>query len=254
MHISWWTLAIQSVNFLVLVWLLQRFLYKPVQDVIDNRRRLAAQSAAATEAAKREADTLKSQYEKALARIDAERKAVLETARAAIEAERVKILDAARQQASQTVVRSRAAAEEEKAATLESLRGEIADLATDLARTLLSHLAPSIPNAAILSRLETELAAMAPGDRQRLDGEISANGASLEIVTARALDAREKQDWQERLEKILDHPLHVVFTEDSALVAGAMMRLPHTLVRATWADQLEQAQEALVRGGRANLS
>ena len=34
MRIDWWTLALQAANFLVLVWLLQHFLYRPVQAII----------------------------------------------------------------------------------------------------------------------------------------------------------------------------------------------------------------------------
>ena len=30
MNFSWWTFALQAVNFLILVWLLRRFLFKPV--------------------------------------------------------------------------------------------------------------------------------------------------------------------------------------------------------------------------------
>ena len=36
MHIDWWTIALQTVNFVILVWLLQRFLYRPV--LRDDRR------------------------------------------------------------------------------------------------------------------------------------------------------------------------------------------------------------------------
>ena len=38
MHLDWWTIGLQTVNFAVLVWLLHRFLYKPVLGVIDARK------------------------------------------------------------------------------------------------------------------------------------------------------------------------------------------------------------------------
>ena len=50
MEIDWWTLAIQTVNFLVVVWLLSRFLYRPVRRMIEAREaddRKAAEDAAA---------------------------------------------------------------------------------------------------------------------------------------------------------------------------------------------------------------
>lgn len=35
---DWWTLAFQAVNFLVLVWLLQHFLYQPVMEIMERRK------------------------------------------------------------------------------------------------------------------------------------------------------------------------------------------------------------------------
>ena len=38
MHLDWWTIALQTINFAILVWLLHRFLYKPVLRMIDARK------------------------------------------------------------------------------------------------------------------------------------------------------------------------------------------------------------------------
>lgn len=38
MEVHWPTLVLQTINFAVLAWLLQRFLYKPVLRMIDNRK------------------------------------------------------------------------------------------------------------------------------------------------------------------------------------------------------------------------
>ena len=35
---DWRTLAFQAVNFLVLVWLLQHFLYQPVMEIMERRK------------------------------------------------------------------------------------------------------------------------------------------------------------------------------------------------------------------------
>jgi len=37
MLIDWFTVGAQALNFLILVWLLKRFLYKPILDAIDAR-------------------------------------------------------------------------------------------------------------------------------------------------------------------------------------------------------------------------
>ena len=35
---NWWTLGFQAANFLVLVWLLQHFLYQPVMEIMERRK------------------------------------------------------------------------------------------------------------------------------------------------------------------------------------------------------------------------
>ncbi len=42
MLIDWFTVGAQLLNFLILVWLMKRFLYKPVLDAIDAREKLIA--------------------------------------------------------------------------------------------------------------------------------------------------------------------------------------------------------------------
>jgi F-type H+-transporting ATPase subunit b len=39
MLIDWFTVAAQAINFLILVWLLKRFLYKPVLNAVDAREK-----------------------------------------------------------------------------------------------------------------------------------------------------------------------------------------------------------------------
>jgi F-type H+-transporting ATPase subunit b len=70
MEIDWWTLALQTVNFLVVVWLLSRFLYRPVRRMIEARE--AADRAAAEDAQKKteEAENLRADYERRLTEFD----------------------------------------------------------------------------------------------------------------------------------------------------------------------------------------
>jgi F-type H+-transporting ATPase subunit b len=38
MRIDWWTLALQTANVLILIWLLGRFLFRPVADIVARRQ------------------------------------------------------------------------------------------------------------------------------------------------------------------------------------------------------------------------
>ena len=96
MLIDWFTVGAQALNFVVLVWLLKRFLYKPILRAIDAReQKIAAElaDAAAKQAdAKKERDEFRRKNEE----FDQQRAARLSTVEEEIGAERQRLLDEAR--------------------------------------------------------------------------------------------------------------------------------------------------------------
>ncbi len=55
MLIDWFTVVAQALNFLILVWLLKRFLYKPILDALDAREKRIAGKLADADAKQLEA-------------------------------------------------------------------------------------------------------------------------------------------------------------------------------------------------------
>jgi len=63
MLIDWFTVGAQIVNFLILVWLLKHFLYKPILDAIDAREKRIAAELADADAKKAEAEKERTDFE-----------------------------------------------------------------------------------------------------------------------------------------------------------------------------------------------
>ena len=55
MLIDWFTVGAQAVNFIILVWLLKRYLYKPILNAVDAREKRIAAELADADAKKTEA-------------------------------------------------------------------------------------------------------------------------------------------------------------------------------------------------------
>ena len=66
MELSWPTFILEIVNFLVLVWILKRFLYKPILQAIGQRKALIEKNLADAEARQVVAEVLKQQFQKRL--------------------------------------------------------------------------------------------------------------------------------------------------------------------------------------------
>lgn len=123
MLIDWFTVGAQMLNFAILVWLLKRFLYRPILTAVDSReQRIAAELADAglkrTEAAHERDDFLLKNEE-----FDRQRAALLSKAAAEAGAERQRLLDEGRR-----------AAEVLSAGRLAALRSEARDLHQSIMR------------------------------------------------------------------------------------------------------------------------
>ena len=96
MKIDWFTFIAQIVNFLVLVWLLKRFLYQPILDAIDAReKRVAAQL---EDAAKQKADAEgeRAEFQKKNEELDQQRADLMKQATESADAERTRLLEQTR--------------------------------------------------------------------------------------------------------------------------------------------------------------
>ena len=115
MLIDWYTVGAQAVNFLILVWLLKRFLYKPVLAAIDAReKRIAAelqQAATARAQAQKERDDLRQQNES----LQGQREELVRRATVDAGAQRQRLLDAARQESRELRSKLMDAVREERA-------------------------------------------------------------------------------------------------------------------------------------------
>src|SRR5580698_10078040 len=99
MLIDWFTVGAQALNFLLLVWLLKRFLYKPVLNAVDAREKLIAAELADAAGKKTEAQKESDEFRKKNDEFDQQRAALLRKATGDAKAEQGRLLDEARKAA-----------------------------------------------------------------------------------------------------------------------------------------------------------
>jgi F-type H+-transporting ATPase subunit b len=99
MLIDWFTVAAQAVNFLILVWLMKRFLYKPILSAIDEREKRIAAELANADTKKAEAQKEHDEFDRKNTEFDQQRAGLLSKATGEAGAERERLLDEARKAA-----------------------------------------------------------------------------------------------------------------------------------------------------------
>jgi F-type H+-transporting ATPase subunit b len=96
MLIDWFTIVAQALNFLILVWLMKRFLYKPILHAIDDREMRIAAELADADAKKTDAQKESDEFKRKNREFDQQRAALLSKATGEAQAERQRLLDEAR--------------------------------------------------------------------------------------------------------------------------------------------------------------
>ena len=99
MLIDWFTVGAQALNFLILVWLMRRFLYKPILHAIDAREKKVAAELADADAKRAEAQKDRDEFQHKNEEFDQLRAALLGKATDEAKAERQRLLDEARKAA-----------------------------------------------------------------------------------------------------------------------------------------------------------
>jgi F-type H+-transporting ATPase subunit b len=248
MNFSWWTFALQAANFLILVWLLQRFLFKPVKAIVARRKEEISRALTEASAEKESAARVKQEIEAQRAQIGAERQKMIDEQRAELAAQRQKIIEEARIEAEKIKQQASKQLDGERIAAANELFERTVALATDLARRLLSELAvPSIEQP-FLGRVVHYLDQLSVEERARLFP--SAGGDSLLVATAHPLSVQEQAEWSEQLAQRVGTNSNIKFSADPTLIAGTVITFPHAILRFNWRDGLTQAFKELNANGQ----
>ncbi len=237
MHIDLWTLALQTINVLVLVWLLAHFLFRPVAAIIAERRAAADKLLADAAAKLQQATDAVAAIAHQRDGLAGEGQRILADTRATAEAERATLL----QHASDAAARLQADAQQAIERDQHAMRGALEREASDLALTIASRLVQRIP-ARELNRafLETLAEALATHPAR---GSLAAT--TIELRSATPLDAAAQGDCRDILTRALGAPPQLSFRTDPTLIAGIELAAPHALIRNSWRADLGRITHAL---------
>ena len=117
------------INFIVLVVVLKVFLYKPVCNMLDNRKQEVVNNLNSAEEAKLEAQKLRDEYAAQIQNARAEAQEIINQAAKIGEQTKADIVTEAREEAARLTAKAQDEIAREKTEALNEIRNEIADLA-----------------------------------------------------------------------------------------------------------------------------
>jgi len=245
MHIDWWTLALQTVNVLILIWILGRFFFRPVADLVAKRREEAVKLLADAEAARKEAEDLRAEAARLRAEIDAQRDRLIADARKAAETEKTSLLAQLSAELEQHRKDAAIGVEKERAAMQRAVLDRANELSVQIARRLLERLPASAAFSAFLEGLSGELGKLPAESRNGLAA--SDPDHPLEVVAALTLDDKQIARVREMIHAALGSELPMRLSCDPNLIAGFEIRGRNVIVRNNWQADLATIRKELER-------
>jgi len=220
MKINWFTVIAQIINFLVLVWLLRRFLYKPVLKAIDERENKIASELKDAKTKETEAKKEQAEFQQKNEKFDQQKKKLMDDVIAETSEEREKLLEGARNEA--LVLRSKL--EKSLNAMQENLEHDIAQKTQDevfaIARKTLKDLASRGLEEQSVNIFINRLKESKNGEKKKLTEAFKAGSNSILVQTAFDLPSKQQTQIEGTINEILGTKPQFQFKTVPKLIGG----------------------------------
>jgi F-type H+-transporting ATPase subunit b len=237
-ELDWTTFILELLNFLVLIWILNRFLYKPVMNVIAQRKAAIQKTQADAEKMRSDAEVLRGQYENRLAEWEQERDKARAQLREEIGAERNRLLDGLRTELDQE--REKAAAVEQRRLKDFTQQAEATAIAQGgaFASRLLSRLGGAELERKIIDMVMEDLPRLPQDKVQAIRSAPATAGLAMKITTAYPLDTTRRKDLGGACRALMGCEVPCEFLEDRNLIAGLRISFGSWVLCANVQDEM----------------
>ncbi len=250
MIIDWFTVVAQGVNFLILVWLLKRFLYQPVLRAIAEREDRIGTQLREADARKHEAEDAAREFHRKNQEFDRQRDTLLHGAAEEARAERERLVNQARQDADALRDRLSDSLRTEQ----DSLRHEIGCRTRQevfaISRQALADLASTALEAQMAEVLAQRLRETSREDRERFTDFAGHSEHGILVKSAFELPDAARASIQQAVNEVLAADADIRYEVDSELVSG--LELLTNGYKIGWSvgdylESLEKKAEELVK-------
>jgi F-type H+-transporting ATPase subunit b len=245
MLIDWFTVGAQVFNFLVLVWLMKRYLYQPILQAIDAREgRIAAQLADA-DAKKADAKKERDEFERKNEAFDQQRTELLSKAGEEARAKGQQLMDGARQAADAlTAKRKKALSDEQqnlKQAIVQRTREEV----FAITRKALTDLADTTLEACMADAFSRRVRALTGKDKASLDAVLKNSAKPSIIRSAFDLPQDQRAAIGKALNETFSADIQIDFVVTPDVISGIELTVGGQKIAWSIADYLSSMEQRI---------
>ncbi len=245
MLIDWFTVGAQALNFLILVWLMKRFLYKPILNAIDAREKRIAKELADADATKTEAKKARDEFQQKNEEFEQERAALLSKATDEAKAERQRLMDEASKAADALGVKRQESLANEAKNLNQAITRRAQDEVFSIARKALSDLATAGLEGRMSDVFTRRLREMEGGAKAALGRALKATSDPAPVRSAFDLSAEQRTAIQKAVNETFSADFPLRFETAPELVGGIELTANGQKVAWSIADYLKSLEKGV---------
>jgi F-type H+-transporting ATPase subunit b len=245
MLIDWFTVIAQALNFLILVWLMKRFLYKPILQAIDTREKRVAAELADADAKKAEAQKERDEFLHKNEEFDQQRAALLSKATDEAKTERQRLFDEARQAADALSVKRQEGLRTDAQNLNQAISRRTQEEVFAIARKTLVDLAATSLEQRLTEVFTRQLRAMHGKAKTTLAEALKTPSGPAVVRSAFDLPAEQRTAIQNALNESFSAEIHIRFETAPDLVSGIELSTNGQKVAWNIADYLMSMEKGI---------
>jgi len=245
MLIDWFTVGAQALNFLVLVWLMKRFLYKPILNAIEEREKRIAAELANADKKKAEAQKESDEFQHKNEEFDRQRVALLSKATDEAKAERQRLLDEAREAADALSAKRRETLRNEEHNLRQAISRRTQQEVFAIARKALTDLATTSLEERLGEAFTRRLRELDVKAKEGLAEALKTAADPALVRSAFDLPAEQRAAIQNALNETFSAQIHIRFETAPDLISGIELTTNGQKVAWSIADYLASLEKAV---------
>lgn len=232
------TILLQMANFFILVFILYRFLFKPVQNVLKKREKEITRSMDEAKIAQEAAEETKKRFEEKTNNFEAEVTARTNEARIVIERTRKQMLQEVQTKVEHLKTQTEESLSQMQAKAVQHHKEKLGDLASSFAKGMMNDIMnPKLETAFkedfIARILDMDLS-------QYFDDALNGEKPNVRLILPSPLQSDEKDDLESTLNQRAGRPISILFEVEPNLIAGGILRFENELIDGSIKGQIDR--------------
>ncbi len=245
MLVDWFTVGAQVLNFVILVWLMKRFLYRPILDAIDAREKRIAASLADAAAKMAQAQSERDDFQRKNDELDRQRDSLLSQAAEDADAERRRLVEQARQAADALAAKRQEALRADAQRLSRDLARRTQDEVFAITRKALSDLATTSLEASATDVFVRRLRSLSGNNKDQMAGALARADEPVRVRSAFDLPQEQRAAIRSAVDEVFRPGIELRFETAPELVGGIELSANGQKLAWSIAEYLASMQQAV---------